>query len=378
MVLLKLKIMFIGLGGVTLNAHLPAIKELGYNLDICVDIDQERVKRIQQITNCKGYNDYREALRNENPDVVLIATPHTLHAQMAIDSIESGAHVYLEKPMAITLDEALGIVNASRIKKRFVVVGHNTRFDYRISTAAKLSLKGSLGKVYHAKGFIIRQRGIPASPTFILKSVAGVGAVYDIGSHAVDTLLFILGFPKPRSTKGVIANVFGKRVDEFAGTWPPNTQDKKLKSEVEDFGAFFTIFDDNVSMYVEVAWASYSRENKIEYVVFGDKGGIHIDLLSTLSYITSIEKEFMIASPPQMPQTRTQIEVWRRLFNAIELNDESSLCYATTVEQGVIGIAILESAYKSAIEGGKEVQINIPDEIIKRARQQLMCIKGSG
>jgi len=103
----RLRIAFIGIGGVVRYAHLPALKELGYTPSACVGVDEARVRVFAEQVGCRGYTDYREMLSKESPDVVLVATPHRLHAQMTVDAVNSGAHVYVEKPMALTLGEAL-------------------------------------------------------------------------------------------------------------------------------------------------------------------------------------------------------------------------------------------------------------------------------
>lgn len=370
----KLRIAFIGLGGITNYAHFPAIKDLGYSLSACVDVDESRVKKFIELTGCKGYTDYREMLSRENPDIVLIATPHRFHAQMTIDAVNSGAHVYVEKPMAITLNEAMAMVEVARRKERFIVVGHNGRFDYKVSQAAKIVYSGHLGKIYYARGFILRQRGIPPAPTFILKEFAVGGAVYDIASHAIDALLFLTMFREPKRVKGYIYSAFADRLMEFGGSYP-QPPSPGLKMEVEDFGSAMITFNDGLNIYVEVSWAGYFKESKTEYIVIGDRGGIHID--TNLHYITSIERDIFISTPISIPQIQTYKEAWKTFLRAIELGDKKELFPLTTVEQGAINVAILEKIYESASRGSIEVDISIPRNIIDEAHIPLQkLLKG--
>ncbi|MCS7110878.1 MAG: Gfo/Idh/MocA family oxidoreductase [Ignisphaera sp.] len=368
----RISIAFIGLGGIASQAHLPAIKELGFNVDFCVDVDEQRVRSFTEKTGCKGYSDYKEMLENENLDAVLIATPNIFHATIAVEALKNGAHVYIEKPMATNIEEALKIVDAAYRVSKFAVVGHNGRFDYKAHTAAKLIHRGNLGRVYHARGFILRQRGIPPAPTFIKKSLAKGGAVYDIASHAIDMLLYLSGYPKPVSVKGFTYRAFGDRVEEFGMSYPQPPQ-PGMVCEVEDFGSAYISFDGGAGMYVEVSWASYVKENKVEYIVLGERGGIQIDGTS-LSYVTSLEREFFVASPPSIPQVNSYREAWRRFLNAIENNDEALLCPIATAEQGVIDVTILASIYESSLIG-KEVKIDVPNKLVERAREQLKCLK---
>ncbi|MEM1677848.1 MAG: Gfo/Idh/MocA family oxidoreductase [Ignisphaera sp.] len=368
----KITIAFVGLGGIASQAHLPAIKELGFNVDLCVDVDEYKVKSFIEKTGCKGYSDYREMLKNENPDVVLVATPNAFHARIAIDALENGAHVYIEKPMSVSSEEALKIVETMRSRDRFAVVGHNGRFDYRSSTAAKFIHRGNIGRIYYARGFILRQRGIPPAPTFIKRDLAKGGAVYDIASHAVDMLLYLSGYPKPVGVKGFVYRAFGERIEEFGMNYPQPPQ-PGMVSEVEDFGSAYISFENNITMYVEVSWASYVKENRIEYVILGDRGGIQIDN-SGLSYMTSVEREFLIATPPSIPHVNSHKEAWRRFLTAIERNDSASLCPIATAEQGAIDVIILTTIYESSISS-REIRIDVPDKLIDCAREQLKCLK---
>jgi len=149
----KLTIGFIGLGGIA-RVHAQALRELGHKVDFCATVSssESRLREFSETYNCKGYMSYIEMLRQESPDIVLIASPHRLHAQIALEAIDAGAHLYIEKPMATSLEEALKIVEAAEKKGTIIAVGHHNRFNPAIYTASKLAAKGFLGKLYHAKG----------------------------------------------------------------------------------------------------------------------------------------------------------------------------------------------------------------------------------
>jgi len=367
----RLRIAFIGIGGVVRYAHLPALKELGYTPSACVGVDEARVRAFAEQVGCRGYTDYREMLSKESPDVVLVATPHRLHAQMTVDAVNSGAHVYVEKPMALTLGEALSVVEAAKKRSRIVAVGHNYRTDFRIQQAARIVYSGRLGKLYHARGFMLRQRGIPSAPTFTTRKLAGGGAVYDLASHVLDTLLLLTMFREPRRVKGFVYSAFSDRAAEFAMGYPQPVQ-PGLRMDVEDFGSALITFDDGLNMYIEVSWAGYFKENRTEYTVIGTRGGIHID--SNLHYIISIEGEIFASTPTSAPHIDTYREAWRIFLRAVESGDKTALSILTTAEQGAINVAILEKIYESASRGGIEVNVSIPRSIIEEALEPLRKI----
>ncbi|WP_338604703.1 Gfo/Idh/MocA family oxidoreductase [Sulfolobus tengchongensis] len=358
-----MKFGIIGLGGWVVGGHLPALTELGIKVDYCVDIDEKRVKDFSQKTGCKGYTDYKEMLRNENPDLVLIAVPHSLHASIALDAINNDANVYVEKPMATSFSEALNLAEASRKRNKLLIVGHEYRFDQPVLIAKKLIMSGEVGKIYHMRGFYIRQRGIPTSPTFLKKDLAKGGVVFDIGSHIVDLLLFLSGFPIPRSVTAKTHNIFSEDKTKFS-VYPSPTL-PNFKIEVEDFGSAYLNFDD-ISAYIEVSWASYIKENRREMVILGNKGGIHIEN-ATLNFIKNITDELFISSP-LISQQRGSLyrEVWKTVMDSLSKGTVTyPLC---TVEQGAIDIAILEGIYKSASEN-REVKLDIPEWLIRQSQQ---------
>ena len=120
----------IGLGAIS-ETHIAAIKHVGFSTICAVcDLKQERVDAaIAKIgaEGVKGYNDYKEMIDNEKPDVVHICTPHYLHRDMAVYALEKGCHVYLEKPAAMNAEQANEIVEASERCKKQVCVSFQNR-----------------------------------------------------------------------------------------------------------------------------------------------------------------------------------------------------------------------------------------------------------
>ncbi|MEM0264020.1 MAG: Gfo/Idh/MocA family oxidoreductase [Saccharolobus sp.] len=354
-----MKLGVIGLGGWVSAAHLPALTELGIKIDYCADVDEKRVKDFSQKTGCKGYTDYKEMLSN-NPDLVLIAVPHGLHAEIALEALNNDANVYIEKPMVTSFQDALKLVDVSRKRNKILVVGHEFRFEQPVLLTKKLMKK--LGKVYHMRGFYIRQKGIPTSPTFIKKDLAKGGVVFDLATHIVDLLLFITDFPTPKSILSKLHYVFSDDKTKFSSYPSPILPDDKV--EVEDFSSAFIDLE-GISAYIEVSWASYIKESKREIVILGNKGGIDLDN-STLNYMTNIEDEFFVSNPLISQQRGVYKDVWSKVISSITKN--TPLYPLCTAEQGAINVAILEGIYKSAMEN-REVKIDIPTWLIDSARR---------
>src|ERR1019366_2827428 len=90
------------------------------------DVYEKRKKAVAIKFDVKGYRDYRELLNQSDVDAVVIATPDHWHAKMAMDAMDKGKDVYLEKPMVHTNDEARQLVDTVKETKRILQVGSQT------------------------------------------------------------------------------------------------------------------------------------------------------------------------------------------------------------------------------------------------------------
>jgi len=100
------------------------------------------------------YTDYRELIQKEKPQVAIIATPDHWHALIAIEAINSGAHVYLEKPISHTINEGKAIVNAARANKRIVQVGTHRRVSPHNISGMEFLKSGKAGKIGMVRAFV--------------------------------------------------------------------------------------------------------------------------------------------------------------------------------------------------------------------------------
>jgi predicted dehydrogenase len=82
--------------------------------------------------------DYRQILEDPEIDCVLILTRHNLHAPMVVDALHAGKHVFVEKPLALTLDELRQVVSAYESNPRILMVGFNRRFSPFTTRAREL------------------------------------------------------------------------------------------------------------------------------------------------------------------------------------------------------------------------------------------------
>src|ERR1043165_562412 len=140
----------IGCGGMG-TGHLNSLVKRGEADNIKVlavsDVYQRRLTRAKGICQGDGYLDYRRLLERTDLDAVLIATPDHWHAKISIDAMDAGKHVYVEKPMTHTVEQALELRNAVRRAKKVLQVGPNGTANDSYWQAHEAIQQGRLGKV---------------------------------------------------------------------------------------------------------------------------------------------------------------------------------------------------------------------------------------
>lgn len=154
------KIAIIGLGGIS-AVHIAAIlnRKLGSIVAVC-DINEIKIKKAcEDIPYAvETYTDYKKMLDETEPDVVHICTPHYLHKAMAIDSMEAGADVYLEKPAAMNYEEGLEILAVQKKTGRKVCVSFQNRVIPTNLEVKRIIESGEMGEFLGARGFMTWKR----------------------------------------------------------------------------------------------------------------------------------------------------------------------------------------------------------------------------
>lgn len=362
-----IRVGFIGCGGIVQTVHGPNLAQLpDVKLAACTGVHRVKVEGFLEKYGLNFYTDYKEMLAKEALDAVVIATPNTLHASMAIDALESDAHVLVEKPMTISLEDAIKMVEVARRRQRILMVGHHMRFERNVQIGRELVVNGKLGKVYHIRALHLRRRGVPSTITFLQRRYSGGGPMWDIGVHTIDAVMFMTNFPKPKLAIGRVFSAFPDKVYMRMDYPVPMTSSFAYTSpmDVEDFAVGFINFEDSLTMYIETTWASYVNEDKHEIAIIGTEGGIHFKEGSSISYMHTINGEFVESTPftkesPEEQRRLAYVQEVKSFIDAITRGSTRAPYPACTGEQGLLTVAIIEAIYRSA-ESGKEESINVP------------------
>jgi predicted dehydrogenase len=151
----RIRFAVIGCGGMG-TGHLRSLvgKAAAENIEVVAvsDVFQRRLTRAKGVCNGEGYLDYRKLLDRNDIDAVLIATPDHWHAKIAMDAMESGKHVYCEKPMTHTVEQAIALREAVKRTGKILQVGPNATADDGYWQAHQAIKEGRIGKVTWAQG----------------------------------------------------------------------------------------------------------------------------------------------------------------------------------------------------------------------------------
>ena len=222
------------------------------------------------------YRDYQDLLANEQLDAVSVGVPNSLHAPIAIAALERGLHVLCEKPLARNSEEAASMVEAATRANRVLQVVFNHRERDDVQTLKRYIDEGKLGKIYYAKAYWMRRRGIPgAGSWFVNKNMAGGGPLIDLGVHVLDMVLHLLAEPSVLTVSASTYNELGSRGVGF---------DLKARKsgaghgyEVEDLATAFLRLSNGGTLLLETSWATHSSaQDDYGIVLYGTDGGADI------------------------------------------------------------------------------------------------------
>lgn len=337
----KVRVGIVGVGIGSYHAH-------GYsklpNVEIAAlcDIDVDRLKRTAERFGVKKvYTDYEIMLAEEELDAVSVCTPNVLHAPVAIAALEAGCHVLCEKPLSVNAEEGAKIVAAARKAKGKFMIGMNNRFRGDTQVLKKYIEAGDLGEIYYAKCGWIRRNGVPGMGSwFTRKEMAGGGPLVDIGVHALDLTLYLMGNPKPVSAYGATYAKFGP-FGKGTGQW--GTAVKGGEFTVEDLACGMVRFDNGATLVLEASWAQHCAEEKLYSEVYGERGGATLEPLRI--YTEAHGRPVDIT--PSFPNISGHEAEIAHFVECIVANKQP----LATADQALDVMRILDGVYRSAQTG---------------------------
>ncbi len=196
----KVGIGVIGSGSIAEIAHFPSIQQIpeAELVAACVSVEEYAKRGVEKWGAKAAYKDYQEMLKRDDIELVIIATPNVYHHEHAVACAQAGKHVIIEKPFACTNYEAWDIVKTAEKYRTRVMVGCNYRFWEQHMIAKDLLNQGIIGELKMGsskshESWDLYHEMISYTKFRSNAALAAAGALFDLGSHMVDLLLWFMG-----------------------------------------------------------------------------------------------------------------------------------------------------------------------------------------
>lgn len=346
----KMRIAFIGAGGIA-GTHMRYLDQMD-DVEIVAqaDISKASMERwAEQYGIGASYTDYQKMLAEVKPDAVSVCTPNGAHAPATIAALNAGAHVIVEKPMAMSAREAQAMISAAKRKRRKLIIGFQHRYDPRTKFIKDAVDSGRMGKVLYGRVQALRRRGIPNWGVFGRKDLQGGGPLIDIGVHALEMTHFAMGSPKPVAASGQTFTYIGDRKSDVVSQWP--NWDYKSYT-VEDLAIGQIRFDNGALLSIEASFAAHIEKEEWNFTLMGEQAGATWDPPGLFSDDGGY---MMNAGPKWLPSGPAADVFSAKMRNFVEhvLYGEPTMAPA---EHGLMVQKMLDGIYESA-DKGREVKI---------------------
>jgi len=331
----KTRVAVIGLGSVAQLVHLPNLLKIKNAVVTAVaEINKNRLHSVADKYDIKRrYTDYTQLLSNDDTDAVIISTPTHLHKQMAIDSLNAGKDVLVEKPLARNSNEGIEILECAKKNNKKLMVGMNLRYRPDSMLIRSLIDAGEIGDPFYIKcGWIRKQSS--SEKWFSKREEAGGGVILDLAINLVDLALWLADYPKAVSI---------------------STKNYHHHSRnLEDTSVSF-IRCENLTISLEASWSMAEEKDTFYTNVYGTKGSIGANPFKLIKVMADehIDLGSTFVDSPTEAFKKSYLNELKSFIGAIKgLNPVFS-----SGEEALQLLKIAEAMYKSA-EKDQEIKIS--------------------
>lgn len=343
----KLKVAIIGCGRISYK-HVEAIAQNKAEIELSAVCDvveanavakkNEYIKVIGKDVDVEVYIDYKEMLDKVDIDMVAIATESGYHPEIAIYCMNKGKHVIVEKPMALSTQDADRMIECARKNNVKLCVSHQNRFNEPIQKLRNAIEENRFGKLINGTARILWNRNMgyyeqaPWRGTWELDG----GTLMNQCIHNIDLLQWMMG--------GEIDTVYAQ-----CGTFLRDI-------EGEDFGAIIIRFKNGAIGIIEGSACVYPKNLEETLSIFGEVGtvsigGLAVNTIETWRFADNKDSEEEILKGQQGdPDTVYgfgHTPLFKDMIDAINMNREPLI----NGEEGKKGMSIILAAYKSRLTG---------------------------
>ena len=264
--------------------------------------------------------DYDEVVNSPYIDAVILATPHSQHLKQIVQAVNNGKHVFVEKPITLTPEDAKIAYSEAKKNNRVLAVGFNRRFHPNFIKIQEMINSNILGKVIHIEG-TINAPGLWMYDPKGWRSKASetpAGGMTGMGIHVIDQMI---------ATAGSVENVYAQTAKIIRN------------GDLDEVTSVLLKFNNGVTGYLGTSIATAMFYS---FRVFGENGCIEINErdLSVLKF-TPREGEITSTKVDNVNTVRDELECFADTINGIS-------SYPVTPDDGIHGIEVFDAVIQSA------------------------------
>ncbi len=337
-----MKYALIGCGRISPNHVVAATKnnlEIVALCDVCSEHIEDKMVKFDLPDNIHKYTDYKEMLMKETPELVAIATESGKHAEIALECIEAGCNIIIEKPIALSLKDADQIIQKAESKHVKVCACHQNRFNASIKKIREAINKKRFGKLFYGTAHVRwnREYDYYSRAKWRGTWTQDGGTLMNQCIHNIDLLRWMMG-DEVTEVVGMTDNLFHPYI------------------EAEDFGIALVKFANGSYGIIEGTANIFPRNLEETLYIFGEKGTVKVGGHSVNAIEEWIFSDYLDdpnevkakfrENPPNV-YGFGHTPLYKDVISAIE-NDRSPLVDAYA---GKRALELVLAIYKSAAEG---------------------------
>ena len=311
----------------------------------CCDLDEEKLKRVNSLyPEPKVTQNYQEIFDDRGVEAVAIATPVHTHFDLAKQGLEAGKHVFVEKPLTHTSQQARQLIRLARKRNKVLMVGHTFLYTGAVNKIRDLIDSGELGDILYISS---QRRNLGLFQD-------DINVVWDLGTHDISIILYLLNDRLGAKECRIVA-----------------TGQSHFLSDNEDV-AFITLnFGDKVVVNLHLSWLDPCKIRNM--TVVGSKKMVVYDDIETLEKVKIYDKGVLVPDPHNsfgefqlsyrygditIPRLRQEEPLKVELSHFLECIREGKKPL-TDGENGYEVVRIIEKINESLKNGGKKGRINL-------------------
>ncbi|RJQ48573.1 MAG: gfo/Idh/MocA family oxidoreductase [Desulfobacteraceae bacterium] len=208
----------------------------GCRMKMACDLDADRLAHMKSLySSIETRNDYNQVINSSEIDAVVVATPVRFHYEIAKASLEAGKHVFIEKPMASSVEECMELIEIAENRKLIILVGHTFIYSPAVRKIREIVSHGDLGEIQYISA---RRLNLGLFQT-------DINVTWDLAPHDISIILYVMG------KNPVSVNCHGKA---------------HVNRNIEDVTSMVLNFENGAFATVQSSWLDPNKVREMTFV----------------------------------------------------------------------------------------------------------------